>query len=298
MPQQSYDLNDTARLSVNFKVNGVLTNPTAITATVRKPSGTTTVYTTATSPAIVNDGTGLYHLDITADQARQWAYKFVGTGTAADTGPGVFYTRPDPTNTPEMYVPLDALKATLKVVGTDSDPDMCEAILSACRAIDNACGRRFYPDTVDRYFTADYFDTRVSLDDVRTITAVTVDDAGAGTYPTTWVEGTDFYLSPVGAATVDGEPFTEMILMRQAARRFPPYANNIKVTGTFGWATPPPGVRQYAEILSAKLLRRTTDAPFGFVLSGNDLGSITRLARTDPDAEILIGPYRRTRLLV
>ena len=197
-----------------------------------------------------------------------------------------------------LYVPIDSLKATLKVVGTDSDPNIALAIESASRAIDNACGRRFYPDTTVRYFTAGYYDTRVSLDDVRTITAVTVDTAGNGTYGTTWVEGTDFYLSPVGASSVDGEPFTEMILMRQAGRRFPEYANSIKVTGTFGWAVPPPGVRQFAEILAAKLLRRTTDAPFGFVLSGNDLGSITRLARSDPDFELLVGPYRRTKLLV
>jgi hypothetical protein len=297
MPQLTRDLGDQVRLSVNFKVNGVLTNPTGITATVRAPDGTTTNYL---SGQITNDGVGLYHLDITADQPGQWTYKFVGTGAAADVGPGVFYIRPDPTSNldPQLYVPIDSLKATLKIVGTDSDPNLALAIEAASRAIDNATGRRFYPDTTTRYYTAGYYDTRVTLGDIQSATAVTLDEDGNGTYETTWVEGTDFYLSPVNSDDVYGQPFTEMILLRQAGRRFPRYDRSIKVTGTFGWSAPPPGVRQFAEILAAKLLRRTTDAPFGFVLSGNDLGSITRLARSDPDFELLVGPYRRTRLLV
>lgn len=295
MPQQSYDLNDTARLSVNFKVNGVLTNPTTISATVRKPDGTTAVYTTATSPAIVNDGTGLYHLDVVVDQAGQWTYKFVGTGAAADVGPGVLYVRPDPTasSDPRLYVPLDALKATLKIVGTDSDPNLAQAIESASRAIDYLAGRRFYPDTTVRYYTADYTSSILDVGDIQSVSSLTVDADGDGTYETTWVENTDFYLAPLNQASVYGEPFTDIELLAAAGQVFPSYQRGVRVAGTFGWTSPPAGVRSFTEILASRILKRATDAPYGFVLSGNDLGSITRIVQRDPDFELLVGPYVR-----
>jgi hypothetical protein len=297
MAQFVRDLGDIVRLSVNFKVNGILTDPTGVTATVRKPDGTTTAY--AYPATIVKDGVGLYHLDVTVDQSGEWTYKFVGTGTAADVGPGIFYVKPDPTaDSPYLYVSVDALKATLKIVGTDSDPDVALAIEAASRAVDAACGRRFYTMTETRYYTVDATG-RVRLDDLATATAITADLDSDGVYETTWTTQTDYLLGPPNAA-LNGAPYNELLLQATYSP-YPwgyPYAPTlsdrfIKIEGDFGWPTVPPGIRKFTEILAAKLLRRSTDAPYGFVLSGNDLGSMTRLTRTDPDFDLLVGPYRR-----
>jgi len=299
MAETIYDKGDLARLSVTFKVNGIATDPTAVTATVRAPDGTLTNY--AYNPgAIDRDGVGLYHFDITADQSGEWAYKFVGTGTAADVGPGIFYVKPDPTEeAPHLYFSVDSLKETLNLQGqTNIDQRIARALEAASRAIDLSCGQRFYTDTTTRYFTPSSWCTRsLEIGPVVSVSAVTVDTGGDGSYGTAWTEGTDFYLDPVNNPA-EGLPYTTLTLRQVSGRTFPNYQRSVKVAGTFGWTTPPMGVIQFTEILAAKLLRRPTDAPFGFVLSGNDLGTITRLARTDPDFELLLGDYVKIRQLV
>jgi hypothetical protein len=298
MAETVYDLNDIARLTTTFKVANVNTDPTVVTATVRKPDGTQTSY--AYNPGdIARTSTGNYRVDIALDHPGEWQFKFVGTGAAADVGTGIFYVRPDPTDDyPHLYVTIDSLKETLSLTGqTNIDPNIGLAIETASRAIDLAAGRRFYLDTTDRYYTAAWGACDIEIGDTQSVTSVTIDTNGDGSYETTWTQGTDFLLDPVNAP-VYGEPYTRLTLRRPGGRRFPTYQNAIKVSGSFGWAVPPVGVRQYAAILAAKLLRRPTDAPFGFVLSGNDLGTITRLARTDPDFDILMGPYVNIRQLV
>src|SRR4051812_19836869 len=144
MAEQVYDLGDTARLSVAFTVGGVATDPTTIAATVRKPDTVTTAYT---SGQITHDGVGLYHLDVTVDVPGEWAYKFTGTGTAADVGPGILYVRPDPTAaSPYLYASVDAVKESLNLSGQSNiDPVIARQIETASRAIDKACGRAFHP---------------------------------------------------------------------------------------------------------------------------------------------------------
>jgi hypothetical protein len=190
MAEQVYDQGDTARLSVAFTVGGVATDPTSISATVRKPDATTTAYT---SGQITHDGTGLYHLDVTVDQSGEWAYKFTGTGTAADVGPGIFYVKPDPTGTsPRLYATVDSIKESLTLTGqTNIDPVIARQLETASRAIDKACGRVFYPigtvaSPATRYFTADWRDYCLHIGDTQSIATLTLDYDGDGTYETTW----------------------------------------------------------------------------------------------------------------
>lgn len=72
------------KLSVTFKVDGVLTDPTTVTLKIKYPSGTEE-YTYADGD-ITKDATGTYSKTITAPgvdaKATAW-YRFVGTGTAA-----------------------------------------------------------------------------------------------------------------------------------------------------------------------------------------------------------------------
>ena len=82
-----YEPGDRVRLSGEFRVAGVLTNPTAVTVKVKKPSNTVDTYT---GGQVTADGTGLYHLDVTTSEHGTWAYRFEGTGAAESAGESAF----------------------------------------------------------------------------------------------------------------------------------------------------------------------------------------------------------------
>lgn len=63
-----------------------LTDPTTITFKVKNPAGSTTTYVYGTDAQLVKIGTGRYRVDVTANAAGLWTYRFEGTGAvvAAD----------------------------------------------------------------------------------------------------------------------------------------------------------------------------------------------------------------------
>lgn len=75
-----YKKGQKVRCSVEFKVNTTLTDPTAVTGKFKKPSGTVTTYVYLTDGALVKDGVGLYHFDVTTDEKGEWSFRFEGTG--------------------------------------------------------------------------------------------------------------------------------------------------------------------------------------------------------------------------
>lgn len=75
-----YKLGQKVRLIVNFKVNGVLTDPTTVTCKIMDPSKNVTTYIYGTDAALVKDSTGIYHVDVVTDEKKQWNYRFEGTG--------------------------------------------------------------------------------------------------------------------------------------------------------------------------------------------------------------------------
>lgn len=62
------------RVSASFKVGVTLTNPTTVAVTLKDPVGV------LTTPAATNDGTGLYHVDVTPATVGRYVVRFVGTG--------------------------------------------------------------------------------------------------------------------------------------------------------------------------------------------------------------------------
>ena len=68
------------RVTATFRtLADVLSNTTAV-CTVKKPDGT------AATPSVVNDSTGVYHADITLDQAGTWYIEWQGTVTVIAAG--------------------------------------------------------------------------------------------------------------------------------------------------------------------------------------------------------------------
>lgn len=187
------------------------------------------------------------------------------------------------------YISLEELKATLETTGTTyADSDAAIAITTASETVNDICGRRFYADEVDpsnedanfRVYTPSTSGL-CWIDDLIDLVSLKVDRDGDGTYETTWTLGTHFTLAPVNAPQ-DDKPHTFVKAKRARGHKLPAWDDSVKVTGQFGWATVPAGVKAATTILAVRITRRMREAPFGIVMSGPD-GEAMRIARNDPD---------------
>jgi hypothetical protein len=88
MTRNLYDIGDLVRCTGTFASSGTNVNPSAVMFKVRTPAGVVTTYTYGVDAALVRDATGVYHVDVSADTAGDWLYRFwsTGTGQAAEEG--------------------------------------------------------------------------------------------------------------------------------------------------------------------------------------------------------------------
>jgi hypothetical protein len=159
--------------------------------------------------------------------------------------------------------------------------------------IDNYTDRAggFGTATQTRYYTAEDF-SYVLTDDLVSVTTLTTDDNGDGTYETTWTAGTDYVLAPANNA-LDGWPYTSIETSVTWPRNFPKAVYRaVKVIGVFGWPAVPSAVKQ-AAIIQAGAVWSSRTSPFG-IIGSQDLGGILRQTRAlHPEAAILLEQYRR-----
>jgi hypothetical protein len=233
-------------------------------------------------------------------------------GTLIDTEELVVTYTPLAAATGSLYITRDEMRTALSYTAgaTYADDDIDMACVTVSRSIDLASGtlRRFFQASETRYYTPEEYyrwgspygygwgrgECRLEIDDITTCDSLTVDTAGDGTYATTWIEGTDFFLDPPNAA-LEGQPYTEVLLRFLGGRYFPPVQRAVKITGTFGWPAVPPQVSQYAKLFAAQLVLRSRQAPFGILMQGMEVGATARLMRVDPDYQRLLGNLSRTR---
>lgn len=82
MSMTIYKKGQRVRCEVTFKVNAVLTDPTAITFKYRKPDGTTVTHLYGNPDNVVKrSDVGLYYAEVITDQLKEWVFRFEGTGT-------------------------------------------------------------------------------------------------------------------------------------------------------------------------------------------------------------------------
>jgi hypothetical protein len=84
-----YTIGALVRCSAAFATAaGAAQDPGAVTFKVRDPSVNVTTYVYGSDAALVKDSTGNYHVDVDADEAGQWHFRFAGTvsGQAAAEG--------------------------------------------------------------------------------------------------------------------------------------------------------------------------------------------------------------------
>lgn len=258
-----------ATLTNLWTVAGVPTDPTVVTCVITDPAGTAVTHTVGAGPSpadITKTGTGAYQLLVPATTDGIWLYKWIGTGAAADVAEGTFTAT---TIDSRLYVTVEELKSRLGITDTQDDFEATLAVQAASSIVDEITGRYFWRGTDTRtYVPESYY--HQTLDDLVSVTQVSVDRDGDGVYEENWTSGTDYQLevAPGRYNTASkGElwPYTGFNII--GPKFVPPvwpwsHLNRIQVNGVFGWPAVPRNVKQAALIAAADLFK-LKDAPFG-----------------------------------
>lgn len=267
--------------------DGALTAAT-VALTVIDPAGG------STTPTPTNPSTGIYRSTITLSSAGLWQWVWAVTGAVVDKAYGEVFAQ-DPA--PGTYATVPELRRELGIGDGGSDDQLGSALASVSREIDEYCGvppGSFRPAAAA---SARVFEPRdpclVVVDPFYTSTGLLlkVDDAGDGTYTTTWTTS-DFQLEPLNAVAY-AKPYTSI---RAIGRRFPCWYGRapIQVTAKWGWPTTPDPVRQACLLLAAETMK-LGEAPFG-VAAYDQFGPIR--VRQNPVAMAKLGPYMRYPVLI
>jgi len=193
-----------------------------------------------------------------------------------------------------VYVDTDTLKKTLTLEGTTfRDDDLDEAAVAASAQVERMLNRDFGLGTteVSRYYTA-HDPMKLVMHDLVSLDSLMTDDNADGTHETTWAT-TDYVLAPFNAAT-DDQPYTEILLPRYGTKRFPSNVmRGVKVTGIWGWPSPPMQVVTVSSLIATQLVKRKVDAPWGFVIGPE---SAAYIARSDPTIQGQLHDLGRKKL--
>ena len=291
--------NDIATLTKTFQVNGVNTDPTAVSCLVTDPTQTSILHTyNGSVPAdITKVGTGVYQLLIGNTIAGLWGFEWIGTGSASDVDVGTWTAQPATVS--QYYTSVEELKDRLQITNTASDMSCQMAVQAAAKWVDRHCGRHFYQVTETRTFVP-YSIWEQPIDDTVSITQLAVDFNGTGVFDQVWTQGVDYQLVFDGYEfnlLSDGEPrpYTRARVINFAGggRFFPfvwPFSrlDRVQIQGTFGWPAVPLAVKQASLQLAADFFK-LKDAPFG--IAGSTDWGLLRLPKQNPVIQSLLGPY-------
>ena len=189
------------------------------------------------------------------------------------------------------YATLAELKARMGIPLADTaDDSIMEAVIeSASRMIDRFTGRFFYQTSTQiRYYNAAsnilvFVDDAVSVDSVYT-------DRSLNRSWSHLVAASNWELGPLNNSPM-GLPYTEIRMKYLAGDSFDLCLEGIKVTGVFGWAAIPDAINEACLITAARYFKRK-DAVFG-VAGGGEVGQSVAIRAVDPDAQVLLAPYRK-----
>lgn len=292
----SYQPGDTVRLATTFTVGSTLTDPTAVSLTVREPDGTSTTLTYGDDAELVKDSTGTYHADIVADALGLWTWKWEGTGTAAGIDEGDFTVEATLLGAPRLCSVDDVRSYLQKPTGDTAQDDMISVLIGrASHAIMGFTGCQFMVDGTNpatRTFDVGPYarvahTTGLPIDDLQAIpTAASILDS-AGTTLTTLTPATDLVLLPRNRPA--WQPINHLRLRPSIGT--PSYDDVLSVTGSWGWPQVPEDVRQACVVTVGLWMRREVQA---FTTTFNiDEG---RLERPQALPSMAIEMLRRYRL--
>jgi len=248
----------------------------ALSASDINEIGSSGVYVaTRTSPGTAGQYVLVWSQDGTLDPDQVATEDLSVTGQAVTVG-----------GSGNLYVTTAELKLELNIGVTTYDDRIDHIVAAVSRAIDIIQRTRYFTTSETRYYTPRDGQV-VDIDDLTTLSSLTVDSVGDGSYGTAWTAGTHFTLEPVNNA-LENKPYRQIVLRSQSGARFPGYRNSVKIVGTFGYPELPAQINQAAVLLASRLYNRR-DAPFGAIaLGGLETASVVRIARADPDVMMLL----------
>lgn len=189
------------------------------------------------------------------------------------------------------YGTLAQLKSAIRIAASDTDSDarLEDAGNGAARAIDEWTHRRFYAETLTRYFTP-RASACLDVPDLLSITTLKTDEDGDRTFEITWDADRDYYLAPYDAANLD-RPFWRIEVDRtNGLYCFPLRQRSVEVIGSWGYCATgshPEAIRE-AWVRLAIRLYKLPDAPLG--VAGNAETGLIRIGG-DRDLQRLLEPY-------
>lgn len=192
---------------------------------------------------------------------------------------------------------LQARIATGQTLPSSLNMTLTEALATASRAVEKACGRQF---NVASSATARVYEPAsaylLEVDDISTTTGlvVKVDSAGDGTFATT-VSSTNYELRPLNGIS-DGESGWPYWQIRAVNYCWPTswVRAPMQVTATWGWSAVPAGIKEGTLILAEEIYK-LRDTPFG--TGGYGQFGIIR-ARQNPNCWLRIAPYAKVDAIV
>lgn len=295
-------------LSYTFTVNGVPTDPGAVSCVITDPAGGAITHTYAgTAPAdITKVGTGVYTLAVpsvpsVAGVDGLWSFEWIGTAPAAQVVAGTWDV--EPVTLAQYYTAAEELQERLGLSATANIQTQLLAVQAAASWINGHCGRHFYRITETRTFVP-YNIYETPLDDLVSVTAVNLDFNGNGVYDTAWTQNVNYQLARGvdefnALASGEPRPYTRARVINTAgAGNFFPFIwpfshlDRVQVVGTWGWPVVPAAVRNASLQLAVELFK-LKDAPFG-IQGSADFGVI-RIARSNPLIAGMLEPYRSSK---
>lgn len=199
-----------------------------------------------------------------------------------------------------IYVEGAELAEYLKASGVSTnDSFLSIAAESTSRAIDDYCGRRFYPDgsaTARVFRAANPHLLHLHGNDFWTTDGLVVqtDEGDDGTFETTWAS-TDYELRPLNGLR-RGTTWPYDSIRAVEARWWPTLSKRagVQITAKWGWAEVPAKVTQAALIKAARLFLRK-QSPTGVQDGGMEFGPIRITRASDPDVAEMLDDYRLGR---
>jgi hypothetical protein len=173
--------------------------------------------------------------------------------------------------------------------------DLDEVITAVSRMIDAYCRRHFFQSTEARTFQPDDYLmlTLGANNDLVSVTSITIDEEGDGTYGKTLVS-TEYQLQPTNRTAPEPVPVTMIRALGVFEWPVPlidqDQLDRVKITGVWGWPAVPAAVKRACLLQTARIARRQ-ESPLG-VAGFGEFGAIRVSSQPDPDLRAMLAPYR------
>lgn len=193
------------------------------------------------------------------------------------------------------YVTTAEARAYLGQNDTIDQTELEDVVTAVSRMIDAYCQRHFFQSTEVRTFVADDW-LMLKLgpnNDLTTITSITIDEEGDGTYGKTLTAG-EYQSLPTNRTAPEAQPITTIRALGSFLWPVPlidqDQLDRVKISGVFGWPSVPAAVKRACLLQTARIARRQ-ESPLG-VAGFGEFGAIRVSSQPDPDLRAMLAPYR------